>query len=150
MIGAVFFAAGRDTGGDPEPHGLFVLHPAVPDAHEPVQLAAVEEDRALFLREKAAGAYDTASYFVAVVVFDVLALRVLPPLFFALVAYPAIGLHGFSANTESALNRYEASFQATDGEVFTRVRCVCTIALVLVLANVAAERAVHVRRHRRP
>jgi hypothetical protein len=138
LIGAVFFAAGRDTGGIQNRMGSLFFILLYLTLMSLSSLPLWREDRALFLREKAAGAYDTASYFVAVVVFDVLALRVLPPLFFALVAYPAIGLHGFSANTESARS-YEASHEATDGVSFTRVRCVCTFALVLVLANVAAS-----------
>jgi len=146
LIGAVFFAAGRDTGGIQNRMGSLFFILLYLTLMSLSSLPLWREDRALFLREKAAGAYDTASYFVAVVVFDVLALRVLPPLFFALVAYPAIGLHGFSRenDTESARSSFEAegsSFETIDhGEaVFTRVRCVCTFALVLVLANVAAS-----------
>ena len=146
LIGAVFFAAGRDTGGIQNRMGSLFFILLYLTLMSLSSLPLWREDRALFLREKAAGAYDTVSYFVAVVVFDVLALRVLPPLFFALVAYPAIGLHGFSRenNTESARSSFEAegsSFETIDhGEtVFTRVRCVCTFALVLVLANVAAS-----------
>jgi hypothetical protein len=50
------------------------------------------EERLLFARERAAGAYGTNAYFAAVVLFDILPLRVLPPLFF-LASYTMIGLH---------------------------------------------------------
>ena len=132
-IGFVFRHAGRDTGGIQNRMGALFFTLLYLTLMSLSSLPVWREDRLLFLREKAAGAYDTASYFVAVVVFDVLALRVLPPLFFALVAYPMIGLHGFSSSTASST---EAE---GDASVFTLVRCVCTFALVLVLANVAAS-----------
>lgn len=50
------------------------------------------DDRLVFMKERAAGAYGTAAYFMAVVLFDVLPLRVLPPLLFTLTSYSMIGL----------------------------------------------------------
>ena len=125
FVGAVFRSAGRDTGGIQNRMGSLFFVLLYLTLMSLSSLPVWREDRALFLREKAAGAYDTASYFVTVVVFDVLALRVLPPLFFALVAYPMIGLHGFSENAETPFP--------------TLVRCVCVFTLVLVLVNVAAS-----------
>ena len=51
------------------------------------------DERLLFIRERAAGLYRTPAYFTAVVLFDLLPLRVIPPTFFALVTYPSVGLH---------------------------------------------------------
>ena len=128
-MGSVFYDAGRDTGGIQNRMGALFFVLLYLTLMSLSSLPMWREDRLLFLREKAAGAYDTASYFVAVVAFDVLALRAAPPLFFALVAYPTIGLHGFSSNADSG----------DDTDTATRFRCVCTFALVLVLANVAAS-----------
>ena len=50
------------------------------------------DDRLLFVRERAAGAYGTPAYFTAVVLFDVLPMRLLPPLFFIIFSRPMIGL----------------------------------------------------------
>jgi ATP-binding cassette subfamily G (WHITE) protein 2 len=126
FVGAVFRSAGRDTGGIQNRMGSLFFILLYLTLMSLSSLPVWREDRLLFLREKAAGAYDTASYFVTVVVFDVLALRVLPPLFFALVAYPAIGLRGFSEDADPT-------------PVLTLVRCVCVFVLVLVLVNVAAS-----------
>ena len=40
------------------------------------------EDRLLFLRERASGAYGTHAYFTSMVCFDIFILRVIPPVFF--------------------------------------------------------------------
>jgi len=50
------------------------------------------EERALFLRERASGVYGTGAYFVTVVLFDLLPLRILPPCLLTVVAYPLVGL----------------------------------------------------------
>lgn len=57
------------------------------------------EDRLLFVRERASGVYGTAAYFLSVVAFDFLPLRLAPPLAFAGLAYWMIGL-----NTSSLLH----------------------------------------------
>jgi ABC-2 type transporter len=50
------------------------------------------DERLLFMRERAAGAYGTAAYFVAVVLFDLLPMRVIPPIYFTALSYWMIGL----------------------------------------------------------
>jgi len=72
------------------------------------------DERLLFLHERAAGAYGTAAYFSAVVLFDILPLRVVPPFFFAIVTYPMIGLHPRCGD------------------------CISWFVCVLIMANVAA------------
>jgi hypothetical protein len=49
------------------------------------------EERALFLRERASGVYGTSAYFVTVVLFDLLPLRILPPCLLTVIAYPLVG-----------------------------------------------------------
>lgn len=51
-------------------------------------------ERALFLRERAAGAYSTAAYLVTTITYDLLFMRVLPPVLLTAIAYPAMGLRG--------------------------------------------------------
>jgi ATP-binding cassette subfamily G (WHITE) protein 2 len=50
-------------------------------------------ERLLFRRERDTSTYGTSAYFAAVYLFDIVPLRVLPPCFFGLLAYRAIGLH---------------------------------------------------------
>lgn len=51
-------------------------------------------ERSLFLRERAAGAYSTAAYLVTTISYDLIFMRVLPPVLLTAVAYPAMGLRG--------------------------------------------------------
>eukprot|EP00798_Chlamydomonas_sp_ICE-L_P020668 gene20668-27458_t len=51
------------------------------------------DDTLVFVRERSAGAYGTASYFTSVVLFDFLPLRVLPPLFFTITTYWMVGFN---------------------------------------------------------
>lgn len=55
------------------------------------------DEKLLFLRERDSGAYGTPAYFAAVVLFDLLPMRIIPPTFFALFSYWMIGLHKSSA-----------------------------------------------------
>ncbi|CAM9471474.1 unnamed protein product, partial [Hapterophycus canaliculatus] len=51
------------------------------------------EDRRLFLSEAMGGAYGHLPYFTSVALADILLVRVLPPLAFAVVGYPLMGLN---------------------------------------------------------
>lgn len=51
------------------------------------------EDRRLFLSESMAGAYGHLPYFTSVALADILLIRVIPPLAFAVVGYPLMGLN---------------------------------------------------------
>jgi hypothetical protein len=95
-LGGVFFDAGKDTGGIQNRMGclfFILLYLALMSLSS---LPVWREDRLLFLRERASGAYGTHAYFTSVVLFDVLVLRVFPPMFFTVVTYPLVGLHGGS------------------------------------------------------
>lgn len=51
------------------------------------------EDRRLFLTEMMGGAYGHFPYFTSVALADILLVRVVPPLAFAVLAYPLLGLN---------------------------------------------------------
>lgn len=68
----------------------------------------------LFLRERDAGVYGTTSYFLSILLFDLIPLRVLPPILFSLISYRLIGLHEDCA------------------------ACILRFTLVIVLTNVVA------------
>ena len=51
-------------------------------------------ERALFMRERAAGAYTSAAYLITTIAYDLLFMRVLPPVLLTVIAYPLMGLRG--------------------------------------------------------
>lgn len=65
-----------------------------------------KESMLLFRRERDAGTYSTTAYYTARVLFDVIPLRVVPPLFFMVISYPMVGLHAGS-------RRYTLAFGLT-------------------------------------
>ncbi|CAM9880828.1 unnamed protein product, partial [Sphacelaria rigidula] len=56
------------------------------------------EDRRLFLTESMGGAYGHLPYFTSVALADILLIRVIPPLVFAVLAYPLMGLNSAPDN----------------------------------------------------
>ena len=92
-LGVVFARAGVDTPGIQDRLGSLFFMLLYLSFMTLSSLPVWREERLLFLRERAAGAYGTAAYFTAVVLFDILPLRVVPPFFFAMFTYPMIGLH---------------------------------------------------------
>ena len=102
-------------------------------------LPAWREDRLLFLRERAAGAYGTDAYFAAVAAFEVVVLRVVPPIFFTVFAYPMVGLHGFGradAGAEASGGPWEDPGGLVPG--MAALWRASRFTTTLVLANVAA------------
>lgn len=65
----------------------------------PSSLPLWREERALFLREQASGVYSTTAYFLTVVFFDIIPLRILPPCMFTAISYPLIGLQVIASPT---------------------------------------------------
>jgi ABC-type multidrug transport system ATPase subunit len=90
-LGVVFAKAGVDTPGIQDRLGSLFFMLLYLSFMTLSSLPVWREERLLFLRERAAGAYGTAAYFTAVVLFDILPLRVVPPVFF-LLSYFMIGL----------------------------------------------------------
>jgi ATP-binding cassette subfamily G (WHITE) protein 2 len=91
-IGAIFFHAGRDTGGIQNRMGSLFFMLLYLTLMSLSSLPVWREDRLLFLRERASGAYGTDAYFTSMVCFDIFILRVLPPVFFTVITYPMVGL----------------------------------------------------------
>jgi len=97
-LGLIFWDSGRDTGGIQNRMGclfFIILYLALMSLSS---LPIWKEDQVLFRRERASGVYGTDAYFTAVVLFDVVILRVLPPLFFAGITYWMVGLHATLAH----------------------------------------------------
>jgi len=113
-LGVVFAHAGVDTPGIQDRLGSLFFMLLYLSFMALGSLPVWRDERLLFLHERAAGAYGTAAYFSAVVLFDILPLRVVPPFFFAIVTYPMIGLHPRCGD------------------------CISWFVCVLIMANVAA------------
>ena len=120
-IGAVFFDAGRDTGGIQNRMGSLFFVLLYLTLMSLSSLPVWREDRLLFLRERASGAYGTDAYFTSMVCFDIFILRVLPPVFFTVITYPMVGLHHSSEDPMAT------------------VWCLVWFTVVVVLTNVAAS-----------
>jgi ATP-binding cassette subfamily G (WHITE) protein 2 len=94
---AVFRHTGYGTAGIQSRLGVLFFLPLFLCLISLGSLPVWHEEQLLFLHDRATGAYGTAAYFTAVVAFDVVLLRLLPPLFF-LAPYCVIGLRPSSAH----------------------------------------------------
>ncbi|KXZ50395.1 hypothetical protein GPECTOR_16g568 [Gonium pectorale] len=91
-VGAIYWHTGRDTGGIQDRFGCLFFMLLFLSLLSLSSLPVWRDEALLFRRERASGVYGTAAYFTAVVLWDFLPLRVLPPALFTLVSYPMVGL----------------------------------------------------------
>lgn len=104
-----------------------------------------QEDMLLFVRERDARAYTTPAYFAARVLFDVVPLRVFPPLAFALITYPAVGLHA-----DSALTVLSFTMTLVVANTVASLLCMCLGAALPTLTLSNMVRRPPCRPHARP
>eukprot|EP00854_Cymbomonas_tetramitiformis_P007476 gene7476-8901_t len=90
-VGLTYRNAGKDTWGIQNRLGSLFFILIYLAFMSLSSLPLWREERLLFLRERAAGVYSTGAYFAAVILFDIVPLRILPPLFFTFITYPMIG-----------------------------------------------------------
>mmetsp|Transcript_4168 Transcript_4168/g.18720 ORF Transcript_4168/g.18720 Transcript_4168/m.18720 type:complete len:765 (+) Transcript_4168:1000-3294(+) len=119
--GAVFWQVGSNQGGIQNRMGSLFFVLLYLTLMSLSSLPVWREDRLLFLRERASGAYGTDAYFTSMVCFDIFILRVLPPVFFTVITYPMVGLHHSSEDPMAT------------------VWCLVWFTVVVVLTNVAAS-----------
>ena len=91
-LGAIFWDTGKDTGGIQDRFGSLFFTLLYLSLSSLSSLPVWRDDRLIFMRERSSGCYQTFAYFIAVVLFDILPLRLLPPALFSIVSYPMIGL----------------------------------------------------------
>lgn len=72
--------------------GLFFFYEALLGFMCLTSLQVFSTERILFIRERANGYYSPATYFLAKVLFDIIPLRVVPPLMMGLISYYMVGL----------------------------------------------------------
>ena len=91
-IGLIFRGVGRDTNGIQNRFGCLFFILWYLSMMTVGSLPVWHDDCQVFMRERASRVYSTTSHFIAVVLYDVIILRLIPPMFFGVV-YSFIGLH---------------------------------------------------------
>nr|GAT55146.1 ABC transporter protein [Mycena chlorophos] len=94
-LGLFFFTLalfGNDISGFQNRLGLFFFTLALFGFSCLSSLGLFANERILFIRERANGYYSTVTYFSSKVLFDILPLRVVPPIIFGGIVYPLVGL----------------------------------------------------------
>jgi ABC-type multidrug transport system ATPase subunit/ABC-type multidrug transport system permease subunit len=96
--GYLFYGLTDDIPGFQNRLGLFFFLLALYGFSTLTSLTVFANERLLFLRERANGYYAPATYFAAKVLFDILPLRVIPPILMGSIVYPMTGLVAASDN----------------------------------------------------
>ncbi|KAI0091068.1 hypothetical protein BDY19DRAFT_984096 [Irpex rosettiformis] len=92
ICGMFFYHSGYDIPGMQNRLGVFFFTLALFGFSCLSSLGLFANERILFMRERANGYYSPLTYFAAKVLFDMLPLRVVPPLVFGSIIYGLVGL----------------------------------------------------------
>ena len=92
LCGFLYYGLTTDIKGFQDRLGLLFFLLALFGFSTLTSLSVFASERLLFLRERANGYYHPVTYFAAKVIFDIVPLRLLPPLILAVVVYPMTGL----------------------------------------------------------
>ena len=90
--GYLFYGLTDDIPGFQNRLGLFFFLLALFGFSTLTSLNVFSAERLLFLRERANGYYSPATYFTAKVLFDIIPLRIVPPIIMGSIIYPMTGL----------------------------------------------------------
>ncbi|KXS11308.1 hypothetical protein M427DRAFT_73054 [Gonapodya prolifera JEL478] len=96
LCGALFWQVSNDLAGFQNRLGFFFFVCALFGFSCMSSIQVFAAERIIFLRERANRYYSPITYFAAKVLFDIVPLRVLPPLTLGLIVYPMIGLRSES------------------------------------------------------
>ena len=92
LCGVLYFNITNDISGFQNRLGLFFFLLALFGFSALTSLNVFTSERPLFLRERANGYYSPIAYFASKVLFDIIPLRVIPPIFIGIIVYPMTGL----------------------------------------------------------
>lgn len=92
LCGYLFYGLTDDIKGFQNRLGLFFFILALFGFSTLTSLTVFSTERLLFVRERANGYYHPITYFAAKVVFDVVPLRLIPPIIMGIIVYPMTGL----------------------------------------------------------
>jgi ABC-type multidrug transport system ATPase subunit len=92
FLGYLFYGLTDDIKGFQNRLGLFFFVLALFGFSTLTILTVFAPERLLFTRERAKGYYSPISYFAAKVLFDIVPLRLIPPIILGVIVYPMTGL----------------------------------------------------------
>lgn len=92
LSGFLFYGLTDDIPGFQNRLGLFFFILALFGFSTLSSLTVFATERMLFIRERANGYYSPITYFLAKVVFDIVPLRIIPPIIMGSIVYPMTGL----------------------------------------------------------
>ncbi|KAK7525409.1 ATP-binding cassette sub-family G member 2 [Phyllosticta citriasiana] len=92
LIGFLFYGLTDDIKGFQNRLGLFFFLLALFGFSTLTSLTVFAPERLIFMRERAKGYYSPISYFSAKVLFDIVPLRLIPPIIMGAIVYPMTGL----------------------------------------------------------
>ncbi|KKA26794.1 hypothetical protein TD95_003166 [Thielaviopsis punctulata] len=92
LSGYLFYGITDDIAGFQNRLGLFFFLLALFGFSTLTSLNVFAQERLLFVRERANGYYAPITYFAAKVIFDIVPLRIIPPLIMGSIVYPMTGL----------------------------------------------------------
>ncbi|KAI0473454.1 hypothetical protein GGR56DRAFT_647473 [Xylariaceae sp. FL0804] len=92
LSGYLFYGLTDDIAGFQNRLGLFFFLLALFGFSTLTSLNVFASERLLFVRERANGYYSPITYFVAKVMFDIIPLRIIPPILMGAIIYPMTGL----------------------------------------------------------
>lgn len=92
LSGYLFYGLTDDIKGFQNRLGLFFFILALFGFSTLTSLTVFSTERLLFVRERANGYYHPVTYFAAKVAFDVVPLRLIPPIIMGIIVYPMTGL----------------------------------------------------------
>jgi ABC-type multidrug transport system ATPase subunit len=92
FLGFLFYGLTDDIKGFQNRLGLFLFVLSLFGFSSLTILTVFAPERLLFTRERAKGYYSPPSYFLAKVLFDIIPLRLLPPIILGIIVYPMTGL----------------------------------------------------------
>lgn len=92
LCGYLFYGLTDDIKGFQNRLGLFFFILALFGFSTLTSLTVFSSERLLFVRERANGYYSPFAYFSAKVIFDIVPLRLIPPIIMGVIVYPMTGL----------------------------------------------------------
>lgn len=92
FCGVLYFNLTNDISGFQNRLGLFFFLLALFGFSTLTTLSLFAEERIIFVRERANGYYKAIAYYCAKVIFDMIPLRVFPPIVLGVIIYPLAGL----------------------------------------------------------
>lgn len=92
FCGVLYFNISDDISGFQNRLGLFFFLLTLFGFSTLTTLSLFAEERVIFVRERANGYYKPIAYYASKVLFDIVPLRVFPPIILGLILYPLVGL----------------------------------------------------------